>query len=174
MVTGNNEIEIYSFENNIAKSSHIRTLPKQQRMIMSDENSCFGKQLSTKKVAKESQCYYLNQHYKNQISSKTHVKSMVEDNQDAIGSGQLTHRVERNDRDTFMVVEGKQGKYMNIRIKLDYHSEEIKCIVYFKSKNNYIFLFTLVNEKEKFDRKHSYFFMKKTIKEVEEVGQDNH
>lgn len=60
VVTGNNEIEIYSFENNIAKSSHIRTLPKQQRMIMSDENSCFRRPVSTKKVARESQVYYLN------------------------------------------------------------------------------------------------------------------
>lgn len=54
---------------------------------MSDENSSLGKQFSTKKVAKETQCYYLNQHYKNQISSKTHIKSMIEDNGDALGSG---------------------------------------------------------------------------------------
>jgi hypothetical protein len=87
VVTGNNEIEIYSFENNIAKSSQIRSLPKQQRMIISDENSSLGKQLSSKKVAKETQCFYLNQQYKNQISSKTHIKSMIEDNQDALGSG---------------------------------------------------------------------------------------
>ena len=99
---------------------------------------------------------------------------MVEDNGDALGSGQLTHRVEKNDKDMFMIVEIKQGKYFNIRVKLDYNTEEVKCIAYFKSKNNYIFLFTLVNEKEKFDRKHSYFFMKKTLKEVEEMGQDNH
>lgn len=144
------------------------------RMIMSDENSYFGKQFSTKKVAKESQCYYLSTQYKNQISSKTHVKTVIDDNQDAIGSGQLTHRIEKNDKETFMVVEGKGGKYMNVRIKLDYHTEDIKCIVYFKSKNNYIFLFTLINESEKFDRKHNYFFMKKSIKEVEEMGLDNH
>ena len=99
---------------------------------------------------------------------------MVEDNGDALGSGQMTHRIEKNDKDMFMVVEIKQGKYMNIRVKLDYNTEEVKCIAYFKSKNNYIFLFTLVNEKEKFDRKHNYFFMKKTLKEVEEMGQDNH
>lgn len=74
----------------------------------------------------------------------------------------------------FMVVEGKAGKYMNIRIKLDYNTEDVKCIVYFKSKNNYVFMFTLVNDKEKFDRKHNYFLMKKSIKEVEEMGQDNH
>lgn len=73
-----------------------------------------------------------------------------------------------------MVVEGKAGKYMNIRIKLDYNTEDVKCIVYFKSKNNYVFMFTLVNDKEKFDRKHNYFLMKKSIKEVEEMGQDNH
>jgi hypothetical protein len=70
----------------------------------------------------------------------------------------------------FMVVEGKVGKYMNIRIKLDYNTEDVKCIVYFRSKNHYVFIFTLVNEMEKFDRKHNYFMMKKTVKEVEEMG----
>ena len=73
-----------------------------------------------------------------------------------------------------MVVEGKDGKYINVRIKLDYNTEDVKCIVYFRSKSNYIFVFTLVNEKEKFDRKHTYFFVKKTVKEVEEMGLDNH
>ena len=48
-----------------------------------------------------------------------------------------------------MVVEGKAGKYINIRIKLDYNTEDVKCIVYFKSKNNYVFMFTLVNDKLK-------------------------
>jgi uncharacterized membrane protein len=73
-----------------------------------------------------------------------------------------------------MIVEGKQGKYMNIRFKLDYNNEDVKCIVYLKTKNYYVFVFTLVNEKEKFARKHNYFMMKKTIKEVEEMAQDNH
>lgn len=99
---------------------------------------------------------------------------MVEDTGDALGSGQLTHRIEKNDKDTFMVVEGKGGKYMNIRIKLDYNTEDVKVIAYFKSKNYYIFLFTLINEGQKFDRKFNYFFLKKSIKEVEEMGLDNH
>ena len=173
VVTGNNEIEIYSYENNIAKSNHIRSLPKQQQCIIIDELRCFGKQVSTKKVQRESQCFYLNQHYKNMVSSRTHVKSLVEDQSDPV-SQQLTHRIEKNDKDTFMVVEGKQGKYLNIRIKLDYNSEDVKCIVYFKTSKSYVFVFTLVNEKEKFDRKHNYFFMKKSIKEVEEMASDNH
>jgi hypothetical protein len=74
----------------------------------------------------------------------------------------------------FMLVEGKQGRYINIRVKLDYNTEDVKCLVYFKTKNYYIFVFTLVNEKEKFNRKNNYFFLKKTVKEIEEMGQDNH
>jgi hypothetical protein len=110
------------------------------------------------------------------ISSKTHVKSLLEDSHDNVipTQRQLTHRIEKNYKDMFMVVEGKAGRYMNIRIKLDYNTEAVKGIVYFRSKNHYVFFFTLVNEKEKFARKHNYFMMKKSIKEVEEMGQDNH
>ena len=50
VVTGNNEIEIYSYENNIAKSNQIRTLPKQQQLMIIDELKLFGKNVSTKKV----------------------------------------------------------------------------------------------------------------------------
>jgi hypothetical protein len=60
VVTGSNEIEIYSYENNIAKSNQIRTLPKQQQLMIIDELNLFGKQVSSKKVQKESKCYYLN------------------------------------------------------------------------------------------------------------------
>ena len=173
VVTGNNEIEIYSYENNIAYSSALRSLPKQQQLAIADEIKMFGKQQSTKKVQRESQCYYLNQKYKNLISSKTHITTPVVDKLDEV-SGFLTHRIEKNDKDTFMVVESKDGKYINIRIKLDYNNEDVKLIMYYRTKTHYVFCFTLVNDTEKFDRKHNYFFMKKLIKEVEEMGLDNH
>ena len=43
VVTGNNEIEIYNFENNIAYSSQLRSLPKQLQLVMVDEIKMFGK-----------------------------------------------------------------------------------------------------------------------------------
>lgn len=45
--------------------------------------------------------------------------------------------------------------------------------MYYRSKNYFLFLFTLVNESDKFDRKHTYFFIRKTIKQVEDLGLDN-
>lgn len=45
--------------------------------------------------------------------------------------------------------------------------------MYYRSKNYYLFLFTLVNESDKFERKHAYFFIRKTIKQVEDLGLDN-
>ena len=46
--------------------------------------------------------------------------------------------------------------------------------MYYRSKNYYVFLFTLVNESEKYDRKHSFFFIRKSLKEVDELSEDNH
>ena len=43
VVTGNNEIEIYSYENNIAYSNPLRTLPKQLQATIADEVRAFGK-----------------------------------------------------------------------------------------------------------------------------------
>ena len=107
------------------------------------------------------------------ISNKTHIKSMIDDKSDAM-SGQLTHRIDKKYKELFTIVEGKEGKYMNIRIKLDYHTEDLKLIMYYKTKSHYLFVFSIVNDKEKFEIKHNYFFMRKTIKEVEELSQDNH
>ena len=45
--------------------------------------------------------------------------------------------------------------------------------MYYRSKNYYLFLFTLVNESDKSERKHAYFFIRKTIKQVEDLGLDN-
>jgi len=49
----------------------------------------------------------------------------------------------------------------------------IELQMYYRTKNYYLFLFTLVNDSEKFDRKHNWFFIRKTIKQVEQLGLDN-
>ena len=46
--------------------------------------------------------------------------------------------------------------------------------MYYRSKNYYIFLFTLVNEKDKLNRKHNFFFIRKSLKEIDELSEDNH
>ena len=108
------------------------------------------------------------------ISSKTHVKTLFEDEGESFKQ-QLTHRLTAKQHiDRFLTVEGKDGKYLNVRYKLDNCREDLRVIMYHRSKAHYLFCFALINEKEKFDRKHHYFFVNKTIKDVEQMGEDNH
>ena len=44
---------------------------------------------------------------------------------------------------------------------------------YFKNKFFYTFVFTLIDDSQKLSRKHNYFFVKKSTKEVENMAQDN-
>lgn len=75
------------------------------------------------------------------------------------------------DESRYFIVEGKNGKYMNIRIKQDHNKESISFQNYTRNSQFYCFCFTL-NSAE--CMKKTYFFIKKTIKEVEDLGNDNH
>ena len=46
--------------------------------------------------------------------------------------------------------------------------------MYYRTKGYYLFLFTLINDSEKFERKQTFFFVRKTLAQVEELSQDNH
>lgn len=46
--------------------------------------------------------------------------------------------------------------------------------MYYRSKTYYVFLFTLVNEAEKYDRKQTWFFIRKNYDDIEELSIDNH
>lgn len=71
------------------------------------------------------------------------------------------------------IVEGKNGMYLNIRLKQDHNLEDVRLQYYQKTKTHYIFFLQLVNEKEKLNRKHNWFALRKTIAEIEEMGVDN-
>lgn len=42
--------------------------------------------------------------------------------------------------------------------------EQIELQMYYKNKNYYVFLFSLVNDSNKFDKKKNWFFIRKTVK----------
>jgi hypothetical protein len=46
--------------------------------------------------------------------------------------------------------------------------------MYNKNEFCYTFFFSLTNDIDKFDNKHTYFAVKKSIEDVNEIGQDNH
>lgn len=85
-------------------------------------------------------------------------------------SKQLTYRVPASDEQRFAIVEGKNGKYLNIRIKKDHTKESYTFQMYSRTNSFYCFCLTFNSA----DLRKTYFFIKKTIKEVEDLGLDNH
>ena len=75
----------------------------------------------------------------------------------------INHCLPVEEHKRFCLVDGLPGhqEYCNIRIKHDHMNEDVELQMYFRSKDYYVFLFTLVNEAEKYDRKQSFFFIRK-------------
>ena len=86
----------------------------------------------------------------------------------------ICHWIERVHKDENMVVEGSNGKYLNIRVKMEHNKEKLHFQCYNRNKHFYTFFFALFNDVEKLNQKLTYFAIKKPIKEIEEMGVDNH
>jgi hypothetical protein len=87
------------------------------------------------------------------------------------------HSLPATEAKYFCLVEGTnmhQNQYYNLRIKHNHMQEDIELQMYYRSSKYYVFVFTLVNETSKFNRKHTYFFIRKNHKDVDELSQDNH
>jgi hypothetical protein len=177
VVTGENHIEIYNYENNIVYANKARTLPQQIQNIYDSQVDLYGRKETTRKSQAGNYSYYVNAKHRDVVSSHTHIKTNarepVREDQDPEFE-HMTYCLERQNSDMFMLVESKGGAYLNIRVKQDHNLEQIHFQMYTKNKTYYTFFFTLINEREKLDRKHTYFAVRKTIKEVEEMGIDNH
>mmetsp|Transcript_38034 Transcript_38034/g.58060 ORF Transcript_38034/g.58060 Transcript_38034/m.58060 type:complete len:206 (-) Transcript_38034:3186-3803(-) len=165
VVTGENKIEIYNYQNNIAYSSKMKTLPFLIKELQGDEVDTFGPKLSDKKHQQDSDSYHVNSTFRNVVASATHIKTPIKEE-----DKNMTFMLETENVHKYTIVEGKNGAYMNVRIKADHNLENIKLQSYFKTKNYYLFFFTLVNEKEKLERKNSYFVVRKTTQEINELG----
>ena len=131
----------------------------------------YGAKESDRKHQADSEAYYVNAKYRNVVSSASHIKTPVKDGEDA---EHLTFALDQDNLSRFMLVEAKGGSYHNIRIKQEHNLEHVKLQAYYRTKYYYLFFFTLANEKDKLERKHSYFAVRKTLQEVEDMGYDNH
>lgn len=127
-----------------------------------NEEKKYGRRFTSKRAEEDASCYYMNAFFKNVLSSKycvkTQSKSLVE--QKCHG-----HALPMADVKHFCIVEGKdshQQQYYNIRVKHEHVPEDVELQMYYRSKSYYLFLFTLVNEEQKFDRKQTFFFIRKT------------
>lgn len=67
-----------------------------------------------------------------------------------------------------------QEQYYNLLIKHKHMPEDIELQLYYRSMKHYVFVFKLVNDTVKFNRKQTYFFIRKSFQEVEELSKDNH
>ena len=62
---------------------------------------------------------------------------------------------------------------MTLRTKKDSSEDQLKLQMYTKNRNIYTFFFSLIDDKEKLDRKHHFFCIKKTKEEVEALSTQN-
>lgn len=182
VVTGHNTIEIYNYENNIDYSYKLASLPKRHNYKLSklpliiqevkQDEEVYGKRPTSRKAQEDSSCYYMNGQYVDIVSSQHVIKTQ------ALGAlddtVHVTHALPKSEIKHFMIVEGKNGSYHNIRIKDDHVMEQVDLQMYYRTKMWYVFIFCLVNENEKFNRKQTYFILRKSLKEIEDMGGDNH
>lgn len=98
---------------------------------------------------------------------KTTVKELKNEN------AHVTYAMDLVSKEQNFIVESKNGLYINCRLKQDHNLEDIRLQYYQKTKTHYLFFLQLVNESVKIDRKHTWFAIRKTIAEIEEMGMDN-
>ena len=75
VVTGENLIDIYTYENNIAYSSRARTLPQQIAEINKEEELIYNPRQTSRKWQKDNQTYYVNSRFRHVVSSSTHINT---------------------------------------------------------------------------------------------------
>ena len=86
-----------------------------------------------------------------------------------------THRISALEKEDFMILESGEGSYHNIRIKeKDQHDLDLRFEMYNKSTHFYTFFFSLINDKDIRNKRHTYFAVRKTFAEVHDMAQDNH
>jgi hypothetical protein len=86
-----------------------------------------------------------------------------------------THRISAEEKEEFMVLESMDGAYHSIRIKdKDLHDLDIRFEMYNRSHNWYTFFFSMVNDKDIRNKRHTYFAVRKSIKDIHEMAMNNH
>ena len=77
-----------------------------------------------------------------------------------------------------MLVEDPNGNYLNLRIKHEFNHQNIPYVIrvemYNKNEFFYTFFFSMTNDIDKFDHKHTYFAVRMSVDDVLERGADNH
>jgi len=78
-ISGENLIEIYNYENNIAYSNVVKTLPQQIEEIRDDQAKLYGPPKSKHLGQLEQETFYVNAKYRHVVSSMNHIKTSTVD-----------------------------------------------------------------------------------------------
>lgn len=172
------EVEVYQFENRVAyPSKKVRDQIKLVQYVKNKEDLEYGANKNDKRLQADFNMYYMNAKYKNVVSSPSNIQTIAPFQQDlpmkTAADQFLNYQLAKADKQRYIIVEDKNGTYHNLKIKQDHMKGKIHFQCYFKNKFFYTFVFTLIDDQQKLSRKHNYFFVKKSNKEVENMAQDN-
>lgn len=130
----------------------------------------YDNRCNEKKQPANNHSFYMNSIYKDVIAHTHFIKTGHMNSQNK----PCHNLVPRDHQNDFFFVEDKNGQYLSIRFKKPILKEEnITLQYYFKNKAFYVFFFTLTNEREKLDRKHTWFAVKKSVKDIIALSQNN-
>jgi hypothetical protein len=75
-----------------------------------------------------------------------------------------TYRISAAEKEEYMVLESKEGAYLSIKIKENsLHDLDIRFEMYNRNANWYTFFFSMVNDKDIRNKRHTYFAVRKSI-----------
>lgn len=200
VITGENHIEIFNYENNIVNTKPATTLPKQIEQMERLAQELYQEKHNRQLLPPPHTTYYVNSKYRRVVSTvdliKTDQKTKIKINLELLDvknpdlADQIREKIEVNEncreqyhdlnfnvkllhKDTFVIIENTKGTYMSVRAKLETCTEKLRLQMYCRNKQWYTFFFTLTNEKDKQNVKQHFFAIRRTIREVEELGQNN-
>jgi len=75
-----------------------------------------------------------------------------------------TYRISAAEKEEYMVIESKEGAYLSVKIKdNNLHDLDIRFEMYNRCTKYYVFFFSMVNDKDIRNKRHTYFAVRKTI-----------
>ena len=108
----------------------------------------------------------MNAKYRHVVSAMNHIKTSIEELKQE--GKKITHQINKNQKDLFIVVEKQGAEYINLKVKNEHLLEKVKPLMYHKTRQYYVFFFALKKED-----KHTYFAVRKSVDEVMDLGNDN-
>jgi len=81
-ISGENVIEIYNYENNIAYSTVVKTLPQQIEEIRDDQSKIYGPPTNKHLGQLHQETFYVNAKHRHIVSSMNHIKTSIKEIKD--------------------------------------------------------------------------------------------